>query len=267
MAFSCRSFVLRKRSFYTKVRFRKRVMVTGVKMWNLSEAAIKELQNLPETGMGFLLVEATIMGNATRLLVLDSEPAIDLSQIELTPGDDPAVILHNGIKVIEALKVDTVRTMFAAPGPHSFRLLQTRIGPLPSGSVVAGASVRTALPSSLVKHDKLKANRVFYRYSAFNLDKRVDPVTGSFLPGTYAAPESEIPFVPTGFLAVGRFALPNVLPASFRYEITAPVGTVGDFGSVAPAYGQSGGGVEAYFASAVTNAAVPPAPFTGLPDE
>ena len=28
--------------------------------------------------------------------------------------------------------------------------------------------------------------------------RRVDPVTGSFLAGTYAAPESEVPFVPTG---------------------------------------------------------------------
>ena len=157
--------------------------------------------------------------------------------------------------------------MFAAPGPHSFKLLQTRIGALPAASSAASASPSTAPPSSLVKRDTLKANRVFYRYSAFNPDKRVDPVTGSFLPGTYAAPESEVLFVPTGFLAVGRFALPNVLPASFRYEIMAPVGTVVDFGTVAPAYGQSGGGVEAYFASAVTNATAPPAPVAKLPDE
>jgi hypothetical protein len=108
---------------------------------------------------------------------------------------------------------------------------------------------------------------VFYRYSAFTPDRRVDPITGSFLAGTYAAPESEVPFVPTGFLAVGRFALPNILPASHRYEIEAPARTAVDFGTVAPAYGQAGGGVESYFANAVTNARVPPAPVTTLPDE
>lgn len=40
-----------------------------------------------------------------------------------------------------------------------------------------------------------------------------------------------------------------------------------DFGTVAPAFGQAGGGVEAYFVNAVPNAMVPPAPVTKLPDE
>jgi hypothetical protein len=102
---------------------------------------------------------------------------------------------------------------------------------------MAGAGVHTALPSSLVKHVTLTANRAFHRFSAFNPDRRVDPVTGSFLAGTYAAPESEVPFVPTGFVAVGRFALPLNLPASYHYEIEAPAGTSVDFGTVAPAFG------------------------------
>jgi hypothetical protein len=239
-----------------------------MKMWNLGETAITSLTELPETGMGFQLVEAVIWGNSTPLLVFNSERAVDLSEIEFGPGDDPAVILRNGLRVIEALKSGIVETVFAAPQPHSFRLLQTRIGPLPAAvAPVTRGGVRTALPSSLVKHMTLTAKRVFYRYSAFNPDRRVDPVTGSFLAGTYAAPESEVPFVSTGFLAVGRFALPNILPASYRYEITAPAGTVVDFGTVAPAYGQAGGGVEACFANAVTNAKTPTAPVTTLPDE
>ena len=186
----------------------------------------------------------------------------------MIPGDDPATVLRNGLRVIAALQGDMAITMIAAPGPRSFRLLQTRIGPLASGGAPAASSgVVAALPNSLVKHDTLKANRIFYRYSAFNPDKRVDPKTGSFLAGTYAAPGSEVPFLPTGFVAVGRFALPNVLPASYRYEIDAPVETSVDFGTVAPAFGQAGGGVEAYFANAVTNAIVPPAPTATLPDE
>ena len=72
-------------------------------MWNLGTAAIEELRKLPETGIGFQLVESRIMGSATRMLVFNSERAIDPSQVELTAGDDPAVILRNGIKVIEAL--------------------------------------------------------------------------------------------------------------------------------------------------------------------
>jgi hypothetical protein len=73
--------------------------------------------------------------------------------------------------------------------------------------------------------------------------------------------------VPTGFMAVRRFALPVNLPASHHYEIMAPVGIHVDFGTVAPAFGQSGGGVEAYFAKAVANAKMPPTTHKPLPDE
>ena len=237
-------------------------------MWNLGEDAIRSLTLLPETGMGFQLVEAMVMRSITPLLVLNSERAIDLRGIDLTPGDDPTAILRNGLRVIETMKSQPDVTMFAAPQPRIIRLLSARIGSIPkSVGAAASAAPQIALPSSLVKHVLLSANRTFSRFSAFNPDRRVDPLTGSFLPGTYAAPESEVPFVPTGFVAVGRFALPNNLPASYHYEIEAPTGTGVDFGTVAPAFGQSGGGVEAYFANAVPNAKVPPTPVTKLPDE
>ena len=72
---------------------------------------------------------------------------------------------------------------------------------------------------------------------------------------------------PLGFVAVGRFALPNSLPASHRYQIEAPTGTAVVFGTVAPAFGQAGGGVEAFFASAVKNVQKPPTAPSRLPDE
>jgi hypothetical protein len=72
-----------------------------MKMWNLDGTAIKDLAALPETGMGFQLVEASSWGTLTALLVLNSERAIDLSDIGLLPGDDPALILRNGLRVIE----------------------------------------------------------------------------------------------------------------------------------------------------------------------
>lgn len=237
-------------------------------MWSLSRTAVENLLSLPETGMGFQIVEAMIWGTPTLLLVLNSERAIDLSQIGLEPGDDPTIILRNGLRIIEMLKSDAVTKVVSAPAPRAFRLLNARIGFMPSTTMpVASAGVRAALPSSLVKHDKLKANRVFHRFSAFNPDRRVNPLSGDFLAGTYAAPASEVPFVPTGFVAVGRFALPNNFAASFHYQIEAPAGTSVDFGTVAPAFGQAGGGVEAYFANAVPNAMVPSAPVTKLPDE
>lgn len=237
-------------------------------MWNLGEEAITALTQLPETGMGFQLVEARMLDQIAPLLVFNCKHAVDLGQIGLVPGDDPATVLRNGLRIIETLKTQPIETIFAAPQPKIIRLLNARIGSISqqSGSAVP-ASLLIALQSSLVKHVHLSANRTFHRFSAFNPDRRVDPLTGSFLPGTYATPDSEVPYVPTGFVAVGRFALPNSLPASFHYEIEAPIGTDVDFGTVAPAFGQAGGGVEAYFANGVTNSKVPPTPVSKMPDE
>src|ERR1035438_2279028 len=86
-----------------------------MRMWNLDESAITSLRELPETGMGFQLVEAVIWGNATPLLVLNSEHAIDLSRIELEPGDDPNVILRNGLRIIDAMKLDLMNYLFGEP--------------------------------------------------------------------------------------------------------------------------------------------------------
>ena len=238
-----------------------------MQMWSLGAGAISSLVNLPETGMGFQLVEAVVLGMTKPLLVLNADHAIDIAEIGLEFGDDPSVILRNGLRIIDTMNSGIVQTMFAAPQPHSFKLLGSRISLPQIANPIAGGVLMVALPSSLVKHVSLPANRVFHRFSAFNPDRRVDPKSGSLLAGTYVAPESEIPFVPTGFTAVGRFALPNNLPASHHYVVEAPAGTSVDFGTVAPAFGQAGGGVEAYFKNAVTNVQVPPTPASKLPDE
>ena len=119
----------------------------------------------------------------------------------------------------------------------------------------------------MVKPLILPTPRAFHRYSAFKNDRRINSLTGDFLPGTYATTESEVPFVPTGFVAVGRFALPNTLPASYRYTLLAPAGTYTLFGTVAPAFGQSGGGVEAFFQNAVVNQFAPPVVLSPIADE
>jgi hypothetical protein len=236
-----------------------------MKLWNLGTAAIEELRKLPETGMGFQLVESRIMGRATRMLGFNSERAIDLSQVELTAGDDPAVIFRNGIKVNEGLKGDTVLTMFAAPGPHSFKLLHTRIGALPSTSTTANARLSTTPPSSLVKRDTLKANRVF---SLFGLQSRQAgrSVTGSFLQAPTPRRNRDslrANRVPGGRAICSAKCFAGFLPIRDHSACRDSSG----FWNRCTAYGQAGGGVEAYFASAVTNATAPPAPVARLPDE
>ncbi len=233
-------------------------------VWNLEDDAINSLLNLPETGMGFQLVEAANYDKP--FIVFNSELAVDISGLGLIRSNDPSVILNNGLKIIESLK--SYRTnMFSAPPPHSFRLLSSRMIDEPSYISKGIVPLHASMQSSLVKKVILEENRVFYRFSAFYPDRRINQKTGDVLPGTYATTESEVPFVPSGFAAVGRFALPNNQPASYRYEIEAPKGVTVSFGTVAPAFGQAGGGVEAYFHDGFTNQRIPSSSPTRLPDE
>jgi hypothetical protein len=218
-----------------------------VDLISIDDAGAAELLQLPESGMGFQLVEATFWGAPKRLLVFNVQTALDLSELPLDFAADTGTIATNGARIVEALKTARL-TMIAAPGPRNFRLLASRI---PTGSVSTSSAVVTA--SALVKHVVLTAVRTFHRFSAFKPDRRVDLKTGDFLPGTYAAPVSEVPLVPTGFAAVGRFALPNNAPASHHYVINAGAQTAVSFGTVAPAFSQAGGGVEAFFPGGATN--------------
>jgi hypothetical protein len=243
-------------------------MVTGVMpMVSLAENSINELLALPETGMGFQLVEGSVLGARKRMLVFNAIEAIDLSDVGLEIGKDPAMVLRNGLRIIELLRIGAKTTLLSAPAPHNFVLLESRIASVTPMAAPRGPAPTIAMPSSLVKHVTLTATRPFHRFSAFNPDRRIHPVTGRFLPGTYGCPDSETPFVPTGFTAVGRFALPNNLPASHHYEIEAAIGTSIDFGTVAPAFGQAGGGVEAFFQHGAKDANLPRKSPSKVPDE
>jgi hypothetical protein len=88
------------------------------------------------------------------------------------------------------------------------------------------------------------------RYSAFQNDPRVG-ANGSLTPGTYATSASDAREVPSGLAAVGRYSLPNPRPAIYRFDVTVPAGTTYLYGSVVPAFGRSGGGVEMEFPQGV----------------
>jgi len=97
------------------------------------------------------------------------------------------------------------------------------------------------------------SNDVFYRWEPWPTSRRVNQSTGVISAGTFAAPQSEAPFVPTGFSAVGRFALPALNPACFRWELRPPIRTTYRCGASVPLNGQAGGGVEVMFPKKFAN--------------
>lgn len=234
---------------------------------NLSSSLTEQLLALPETGPGFQLVSAIHDGRRRPFLVLNAERALALADMPDYSTNLAASAL-TGRWINRALT--SPLSFLIAPQLRAFDLLTTRVDNR-AASIAGGLStspIASLAPlSSLVKATVLSHPRRFHRFSPFNPDRRVNPISGDFAPGTYACPESEVPFVPTGFAAVGRFALPSPSAASHHYVIDAGAGTPVLFGTVVPAFGQAGGGVEALFPGGATNLASPAVPPTMIPDE
>jgi hypothetical protein len=148
--------------------------------------------------------------------------------------------------------VDAVRDFVAfavstnSPPPPPNR---SSLVPVPPGFPGSGTAVYGHLPFKSNTEDR----EVFFRWEAWPTSRRILTARNEVVADTFASPHSEVPFIPTGFAAVGRTALPSLFPAVFRYEIKPPPTTPILCGAVVPMFGQSGGGVEVCFTSQFTN--------------
>jgi hypothetical protein len=128
------------------------------------------------------------------------------------------------------------------------------IGPVTPISMLPSPPPR---PPSIYGHLPFKAktlaDTVIYRWEAYPMSRRINIAAKSIAKDTYAAPASEVPFAPTGFAAVARFALPKLMPACYRYELQPDANTDIECGASVPLYGQSGGGVEVKFIAQANN--------------
>jgi len=210
----------------------------------LSKDDQKRLAKEPETGMGFQVVFGSVGGKEGRFVVLASLlvlPAREAAELEEAFEE----LSEHGAGEIEEAPAQRAQVS------GSLSVIEAR---LPDPRVVAARSQlapQQATPplvpkTALVVTRRSAVPEAFFRCSPRKKDPRVDPKTGDFARGTYAAPWSEIPLVPSGFAAVGRYALPNPFAARRIYPIVTDT-TPQLVGAAAPAFGQAGGGVEVLF--------------------
>jgi hypothetical protein len=182
---------------------------------------------LPELGMGFHFGVHNITHEG--LIILNGQYAISAHEIS-----DPGAFrkLHESPSAIEKAEI--------VPSQEIRLFLQWFEKTL---------SNRSSYRSRVVLHESppfpfsTQPNDRFARYSAFRSDRRVT-VSMALRPGTYVTSATDATFAPTGYGNVGRYALPNLLPAVYKFDVTVSAGTQGSVGTVAPAFGQAGGGVE-----------------------
>lgn len=207
-----------------------------MKLYRVLESDQKTLLALAESGIGYQVVR-TELGLTIILNAFIAYAYTERQQDQLT--EDIYGYLDGSLKDDDFKRLPT---QSLAPGTKlafaSFSLQTT-----PSNAPFAMATNVVSPPAALIATGYPVP---YYRFSAFSNDKRISP-NGDFLPGTYATTHAEFPHVPSGFAAVGRFALPNPASARYVYVVhTYERPTL--MGTAAPNFGQAGGGVEVYFA-------------------
>ena len=198
-----------------------------MKRFKLDEQSISKLQDIPESGMDFWVVIGP------NVFLSDNEPFVVRSNGYAAPFT--TIRDYYSLTSIEegVTFPDETETISFVDSLES--VLTTSIT-LPSGyTPTFGAhpllgTITLAYPAK------------FYRYTSKLIDDRYSGNT--LRAGTYLTTFADQLFVNTGFGAIGRYALPLPVPASYEHVYTIQAGTPLKVGTVAPNYGQAGGGVE-----------------------
>jgi hypothetical protein len=203
-------------------------------MVTLLTSQIDELLTQPETGMGYQTIDADVSGRTRRATVYNGDVLLweDEPRAYLTASVYKD--LAEAVDLLEARMIKSIRVVRREP---QMRMLTSSMG---SAAHVIGRPATDGAPRRTLPGD------VFMRFTAYANDRRITAKRG-LLPGTYATTEADSRAVETGEQAVERYALPNPLPAKYRFRIDPTKQTPYKEGTVQPADGNNGGGIEVLF--------------------
>jgi len=190
-----------------------------------------------ESGMGYQCIEQfQYDGKKLKYIIFNAELLIPFDELEQIKEYTLSYELYDGFlaKKYSSLQssddiIDTQRVELR--DRHSF--LQSALGNKPKN------------PAQLLKGNT-KDHEGFKRFSAYKNDRRITDKRG-LLEGTYVTTVNDVGVVPSGLGAVARYALPNPWPAKYVFTVTPLGNTPLEYGTVQPAFHQSGGGVEVFF--------------------
>lgn len=97
----------------------------------------------------------------------------------------------------------------------------------------------------------LPAKALVHRFTHTSADGRFDPSRKELRAQSYFTSDHDQRLAPSGFAAVGRYALPSPLPAWYRHTYRLQSSVSVSLGTVRPLFGQAGGGTEGLLAAAV----------------
>lgn len=201
-------------------------------MLKLTAAETNALKQQPESGMGYQLVEATQYDDRIKRGIVYN------AELFFEENESRSILYRlSAPRVLEQATRSTGQF-------KSLRVLSRKDAP-------TTLSERTptdakAVPAKEAPVEQTKEGDVFKRFSAFKNDIRLQ-ADGSWSEGTYATTEEDAKNVKTGKEAVERYALANPDPACYVFTGSPKKDTRIQRGTVEPAFGRKGGGVEVIF--------------------
>ncbi len=198
---------------------------------------------LPESGMGYQIIEATRAGNSFKeqFVVYNSELIIDRDRrfqaYKIQLFSEGYTRIFN--------KADTIQLSTPILVERSL-FLETRS----LSDSKRKDKGRNSGGSGAVQNQKEYADGVttYVRLSAYELDHRVDFSKKRFLPGTYATTLIDYNICKnTNDDPIDRYAIPNNEPISWAFHVKPVKTDQLQKGIVQPANNHDGGGVEIYF--------------------
>lgn len=193
-----------------------------MKLLKFNTESIESLHEMGEFGMDFWIVVASWDSNREQSVVV------------AVRGDGHA--MPEGV-VEDFYSLDNMLAGQSLPQDIQ-TIMATFSVTLPPGYLMARGAHKL-LGSTTLAHDTR-----FSRYTSSPIDGSFDIPSRQINQDTYLTSINDQQFVNSGFGAVGRYALPLPIPASYQHDYTLPAGTKLLVGTVAPYFGQAGGGVE-----------------------
>jgi len=204
-----------------------------------------KLLTLPETGMGYQLIEGKILSEdkIRQYVVYNCELAVNLDE------DFPIYrkkIIERGFSTVlnesnsllintESIKIITGKPLFEVKSLSTYKQSKNKRH---SGGKGAKENPK----------EYSDGNETFVRVSAYENDKRIDFKRKRLTEGSYTTTLIDYyDCITTDDDPVDRYALPNDEPIRWAFYIKPKIQDVLQRGIVQPAFGHEGGGIEVFF--------------------
>lgn len=194
----------------------------------------EELKSMPETGMGYQLIQARFAGEYTpkELIVLNEELIVENNYLK---KDYLKEIFSKGFDLsIKNAVYQELKEIKLVNEIGTFNLFEDSSGQLYS-----------AKENTVIYPD---GKSYYVRLSAYDDDKRIDKKNNCLLPGSFTTTKKDYEdCVNDGDDPVERYSLPNEEKIEWAFHILPQVKDGYKFGTVKPEFGKRGGGEECFF--------------------